>query len=61
MKLYERGTDAIDGQLDIIELVRTNINLKGFISLMLNKKDRFMFKHRRNTVLQADSDSTEEE
>jgi hypothetical protein len=58
MKIYTRGIDAIDGQLDVMELVQTNLNLKGVIHLFLNKKNRYMFKHRRDTILQADSEST---
>jgi hypothetical protein len=27
MKIYARGTDAVENHLDIMELVRTNFNL----------------------------------
>jgi hypothetical protein len=44
-----------------VKLAKNSIRQEVFLNLILSKKDRFMFKNRRDKTLQAESESTEEE
>ena len=62
MKLYERGQDRIESELNIVKIMKSMRDMKILMkNSLMDNQIRYQIKHSEKNILNLDSTSSEEE